>query len=312
MKRKQHVVIGIPCFNEEQNVVVIYRRIKRVLSNIRKYSFSFLFVDNGSTDKTREKITQLARSDKKVHGVFLSRNFGPEASAAALIDHVQGDAIITLPCDLQDPPELIPDFLRKWEQGNNIVVGAYKKTEDDLITAFLRKTFYSFFKKLSNIDIPVNASGSGLLDKKSILAMKSLPEKYRFFRGLRAWIGYKSDFVYYNRVKRMNGSSSYSFLSYFQHAERGLYGFSYLLLDILMYAGFSTVGVTILGIMMYLFYAIVRGIHPDFMTLLIFGVFFFGSVQLFAISIIGKYIQVIVEETKNRPTYLVDSKVHIS
>lgn len=310
MKKLLNVVIGIPCYNEEQNVIATYNRIKKILLKLHGYSFSFLFVDNGSTDNTREKINILTRTDKRVRGVFLSRNFGPEASAAALIDHVRGDAIITLPCDLQDPPELIPNFLKKWKQGNTIVVGAYKKTEDDVLTAFLRKTFYSFFKKLSNIDIPVNASGAGLLDKKAIVAMKALPEKYRFFRGLRAWIGFKSAFVYYNRIRRTKGASSYSFLSYFQHAERGLYGFSYLLLDGMMFAGITSVAIALLSVCLLVLYSIIRGTLPEFNTALIVGIFFFGSIQLLAVGILGKYIQVIVEETKNRPTYIVDAKAN--
>lgn len=311
MKKKQHIVIGIPCFNEEQNVVVVHKRIKKVLVNIHNYTFSFLFIDNGSTDNTKTKILQLARLDPSIHAVFLSRNFGPEASAAALIDYMKGDAIIALPCDLQDPPELIPDFLRKWEKGNNIVVGAYKKTEDDLITAFLRKTFYSFFKTLSNIDIPVNASGAGLLDKKSVLAMRSLPEKYRFFRGLRAWIGFKSDFVYYNRVKRMKGSSSYSFLSYFQHAERGLFGFSYLLLDLMTYLGFALVGVAFAFIFIYILISLIYGNPIKGSITILVSIVFFGGIQMLAISTVGKYIQVIVEEVKNRPTYIIDETIRI-
>lgn len=312
MKKTPHITIGIPCFNEEQNVIPTYHKIIRVISALPKYSFSFLFIDNGSTDQTRKKILELSRSDKHVSAVLLSRNFGPEASAAALIDFTRSDALIALPCDLQDPPELIPLFIDKWRKGNNIVVGVYKKTEDDVLTALLRNTFYNFFKRISNIDIPVNASGAGLLDRKSIHAMKSLPEKYRFFRGLRAWIGFKSTYVYYNRVRRMKGRSSYSIFSYFQHAERGLYGFSYLLLDIMMYLGLIIMLLSFLITILYILFNFLLSNLPSSTSLLFLSIFTFGSIQLFATSILGKYIQVIVEETKNRPTYIIDSKLRLA
>jgi glycosyltransferase involved in cell wall biosynthesis len=183
------------CYNEEENVRITYETVKRVVAPLRKYTFKFLFTDNGGTDKTRAIITALAKKDKKVQGVFLSRNFGIEASFAALVDHAEGDAMIMLFCDLQDPAELIPEFIKKWEQGNNMVVAKYTNTEDDMVTLMLRRAFYFVFRRISSIDVPVNASGVGLIDRKSIDVLKSLPERYRFFRGLRAWIGFKSAFV---------------------------------------------------------------------------------------------------------------------
>jgi len=185
---KKTITIGIPCFNEEKNIIKTYQKILKMVSDNNKYFFKFIIVDNGSTDNTKALIRNLAMTNKNVLGIFLSRDFGPEASVQALIDHASGDAFIGIPADLQDPPKLIPKFIKKWEQGNNIVIGIYTNSVDDFFTFFLRKAFYRLFKKISNIVVPINASGVGLLDKKALNALRMLPEKYRFFRGLRSWI----------------------------------------------------------------------------------------------------------------------------
>ena len=297
-KMIKKISIVIPCFNEEENIRITYKKIEAILKKISHYNFEYIFVDNGSTDKTRETIKKLAKKDKRIKGIFLSRNFGPEASATACYKYATGEAVIGLAADLQDPPELIPQFIKKWEQGYDVAIGIYKKTEDDLFTKFLRKFFYFFFKKISNIDVPVNASGVGLLDKKVVNALNSLPEKYRFFRGLRAWIGFKTAYIYYDRVKRQRGKSSYSFINYFKHAERGIFGFSYLVLDMMFYFGILiTLLSTLFLIVRFSLYSLI---------------IFIGSILLFAISIIGKYIQVIVEETKNRPVYIVEETVNVN
>ena len=241
----------------------------------------------------------------------MSRNFGPEASADALINYASGDAFIALPADLQDPPDLIPKFIAKWEQGYQLVVGIYKKSQDNFLTLILRKNFYNLFKKISSIDIPINAGGTGLLDRKALNALKLLPEKYRFFRGLRAWIGFKTAYITYERRKRAKGKSSYRFIDYFKHAERGLFGFSYLVLDLMVYGGFILVFFSFVFFLAYLFTVLIIGNPIKASIPLMLAIVFFGGIQLLAISIIGKYIQVIVEETKGRPVYIVEEVINI-
>lgn len=311
MPRKKLVSIGIPCFNEELNIIPAYQAYKKITEKIRRYSFEFIFVDNGSNDTTRDKIREIALKDKHVIGIFLSRDFGPESSNAAALDFATGDAFIGLPADLQDPPNLIQKLINKWEQGYDIVVGIYNKSQDDFLTFFLRKNFYKLFKKISNINIPINAVGTGLLGKKALNALRSLPEKFRFFRGLRAWIGFKTAYVYYERKKRIYGKSSYNFFSYLKHAERGLFGFSYLFLDLMAYLGFLLVLLAFIFIIGYLFTVFVFGNPIKASIPLMLAIVFFGGIQLLAISIVGKYIEVIVEETKNRPVYIVDEVINL-
>jgi len=304
------ISICIPCYNEESNVIFAYRSLKKVVNRLRKYDHELLFVDNGSLDKTRNLIEKIAKKDKKVKGILLSNNFGPEASGKAAFDYATGDAVVAIGCDLQDPPELIQKFIKEWEKGSDVVMGVYIKNEDNPIMKIIKNSFYNFFNLISKTQIPPNATGFGLYDKKIITALKTLPEKYRFERGLLSWVGYKKTFINYQRKKRLRGKSSYGFFDYVKHAERGIFGFSYLPLDLMVYSGFLLTLFSFLFIIGYLYWVIVFGNPIKASIPLMLGIFFFGGIQLLAISIIGKYIQVIVEETKARPIYIVEETIN--
>lgn len=309
--KKHKISICVPCYNEESNIDKTYKKIVEITKKLKKYDFEFVFDDNGSTDNTRNLIKKLAIKDKRIVGVFLSRNFGPEASGHACYSYATGDAVIGVAADLQDPPELIPEFIKKWENGSDIVLGIYTKTTDPALITWLRKLFYKIFKSISSIEVPINATGFGLVSRKAINAFLSLPEKFRFSRGLLSWIGFKKDYIYYKRNKRISGTSSYSIFDYFKHAERGLFGFSYLILDLMVYTGFLITILSFIFILGYLFWVFVFGNPIKASIPLMLTIVFFGGVQLLAISVIGKYIQVIVEETKNRPMYIVDETVNV-
>lgn len=304
------ISICIPCYNEEKNINIAYSSLKKVMSKIIKYEYELIFTDNGSTDKTKELINKLAKKDRKVKGIFLSRNFGPEASGRAGLDYSSGDAYIGISCDLQDPPELIISFIKKWEVGYDIVLGVYKNLNENIVMKFFRSAFYNIFNIIANIKIPANAVGFGLIDKKVVNSLKSLPERYRFERGLISWIGFKKTYISYERKKRERGKSSYSFFDYIKAAERGIFGFSYLVLDIMVYSGFLLVILSFLFVLGYLYTVLVIGNPINASIPIMLGIVFFGGVQLLAISIIGKYIQVIVEETKARPIYIVEDTIN--
>jgi len=307
---KKTISFGIPCFNEELNVVPAYRELKRVIAGANKYSFEFIFVDNGSTDNTREEIKKIAVKDKRVIGVFLSRNFGPEASQQAALDHTNGDAFIMYEGDMQDPPDLILKFIKKWEEGYKVVVGVRNKIDDNPFMILVRKAYYKIFKAISNIDVPVNAGSFGLIDRKAADAIKKMSEKYRFFRGLRAWVGFKTAQIPYERKKRIRGESSYTFFGYIKHAERSFFGFSYLPLDMIIYGGVFLVVASFAFIVGYLVWTFFYGNYIGGSVAILLSIIFLGGVQLLAVSIIGKYIQVIVEETKSRPVYVVDEIIN--
>lgn len=310
MANKKKVSIGIICFNEEPNIFLVNKELSKIATKEKRYSFEFIFVDNRSTDNTRDEIRKITKNDKRVTGVFLSRNFGPEASSQASLDHASGDAFILYECDMQDPPEVISDFIREWEKGFNVIVGIRNKIDDTFFMTIIRKTYYRIFRAVSDIDVPVDAGSFALLDKKVMNAIKKMPERYRFYRGLRAWVGFKTSFITYQRRRRQYGKSSYNFLGYIHHAERSFFGFSYLPLDIFVYTGFLLVFLSFVSIIIYLLLKILLAQVINEFVIIIFSVVFFGGIQLFALSIIGKYIQVIVEETKARPVYIVDEVIN--
>lgn len=304
--KKRVISIGVICFNEEPNIEPAYKELTRVTDKNRTYNYEFIFVDNGSTDNTREEIRKISQRDKRVSGVFLSRNFGPEASGQASLDSCVGDAFIMYECDMQDPPDMILDFIKEWEKGFKAVVGVREKIDDSLFMTLIRKTYYRIFRAISNIEVPINAGSFALLDRKVIDAVNKLPEKYRFFRGLRAWVGFRTAYVKYQRRRRQKGQSSYNFFSYIHHAERSFFGFSYLPLDIIVYLGFILVFISFICLIIYLLLFLLFGQTLRDSMLILFSVILFGGIQLLALSIIGKYIQVIVEETKGRPAYIIE------
>ncbi len=153
MKSKKLITFGIPCFNEELNVPRAYAALKKIANKNKKYTYEYVFVDNGSVDDTKKEIQKLSKNNKSVVGVFLSRNFGPEASCQATIDYARGDAMVGYECDMQDPPEVILELIKKWEEGNDVVVGVRTKTEDNILWTVARKSYYRIFRKISNIDI---------------------------------------------------------------------------------------------------------------------------------------------------------------
>lgn len=304
------VSLVIPCFNEEKNVPYAFKRITGITDKLPSYKFEFIFVDNGSSDHTRGEIKKLIKVDRRVAGIFLTRNFGPESSVQAGYEYCRGDAIIGIPCDLQEPPELIPEFIRKWEKGYKNVIGIYTKFEDYPTLTVMRKIFYKVYKSIANIDVPVNTSGYGLMDRQVLDIINSFPEKFKFLRGLNAWTGFKTAYVNYERRKRIFGKSSYRLYDYVKHAERGVFGFSYLILDLMVYFGFILVLVVFLFIIMYFAFLLFTRQPLSNTVVLVSAVVFFGGLELLAISIIGKYIQIIVEETKKRPNYIIEETVN--
>ena len=309
MNRKKVISIGVVCFNEELNVAPAYKELKRVTDQNKKYNYQFIFADNCSTDNTRTEIKNIINKDKRVIGVFLSRNFGPEATAQASLDFATGDAFICYECDMEDPPDLILDLIDKWEEGSKVVIGIRRKKDDNFLMRRIRKLYYKIFKAIANIEVPVDAGHFGILDRQVLDAIRKLPEKYRFYRGLRAWVGFKATYIRYERRKRMRGTSSYNFFSYIHHAERSFFGFSYLPLDIMVYTGFFIVFISFLSGTVYFLSRMILVQPIDQTVFIVFSVILFGGIQLLALSIIGKYIQVIVEETKNRPGYIVEEIV---
>ena len=301
---KKTISVVIPCYNEEQNIKRSYQEVKKVFAK-SKYSLEIIFVDNCSTDKSAKLIKEIAKKDKSATAVLLSRNFGGEYSSLAGMRVASGDATVVLDCDLQDPPELILDFAKEWERGSEVVIGFRNDIDDNLFMKIARKAFYKIMKKISNIEIPLNAGTYSLVDKRVMNVINNLPEKNRFFRGLRAWAGFKTTKVEYKRRRRKFGRTHNTLLDYLRDAERGVFGFSYVPLELITYFGFLLVIASFIFIGMYsLLFVFLGNPIPGFMTIISL-ITLLGGVQILAISVVGKYVLIIFEETKNRPEYVI-------
>lgn len=304
-KNKKLISVVIPCFNEEENIQNTCMVIKEITEKMSKYEFEIIFVDNCSEDKSADLMSRLAQNDDHVIAVLLSRNFGPESSGLAGLSQANGDAIILMAADLQDPPTLIPEFIKKWEEGFDMVLGQIMSTQDNKLLLVLRRVFYKFLRSTSYIDIPLNVSGFGLVDKKVNQAIISMPERSRFYRGLLALAGFKQAFVPFVRPERKFGKTSYNLRRYIQHAEKGLFSFTTVPLDSITFLGVLLVVLSVLAIVVYIVWVFAFGNPITGSVTLLLGIIFFGSVNLLAISIVGKYIGIIFEETKCRPHYIV-------
>jgi glycosyltransferase involved in cell wall biosynthesis len=309
MTQRKLISIVIPCYNEEENINNTYKEVKRVLATLPNYEHEIIFVDNGSMDQSAALMKKLAREDPKVVAVLLSRNFGPEASGLAGLRHAHGEAIIPLPADLQEPPSLIPQFIKKWEEGYDLVLGQTQKTEDNFLIGWFRRFFYKLLKETSYIDIPRGVTGFGLYDARVNREVIQMPERHRFHRGLLAWAGFRRTFIPYDRQARKYGKSSYSFFNYLKSAESGLVAFSNVPLDFITYLGLFFVFLSVISIIIYIAWVLVAGNPIQGSATLFLGIMFFGGIQVLAISVVGKYIAIIFEETKNRPNYIVKEVV---
>ncbi len=303
---KKTISIIVPTYNEEDNISYAYGEIVKTMKKLGKYDYEIVFADNASLDKSREVIKKICRNDKKATALFMSRNFTSEYSSQAAMKHAIGDALTIVDCDLQDPPDIILRFVNEWEKGAQVVIGVRKKINDTPVMTIIRKSFYLVFKRLSNIDMPLEAGSFCLLDRKVLDVINDLPERNRFFRGLRAWVGFRVAKVEYERAARKYGRSKNTFFDYIRDSQRGLLGFTFIPLDVMTTLGFFLTLLSFIFLLLYLFTVLLIGNPIRAQIPILLSIVFFGGAQMLAISILGKYIQIIFEEVKQRPTYIIE------
>lgn len=300
------ISIIIPCFNEEENILPMHKRLTAILRKTL-YDYEIIFINNGSTDNSADIFQRVAKQDNKVTILFLSRNFYKSQGAyTAGIDYARGEAAILIDGDLQDPPEKIPDLIKKWEEGYTIVYGVRVKRKESVLRKIGYKIFYRVFKALSYINIPVDAGDFSLIDKKIIEIFKKMPERNRYIRGLRAWVGFKSTGIPYTREERYRGFSTNSFIDNIKWALFAIFSFSYAPLGIISWLAIVTVILATLAIIVYTALYFIYPLSPrGFQTLLLITLFL-GSIQLICFSIIAQYLGIIFEEIKGRPKYIIE------
>jgi len=299
------ISIVAACYNESKNILEMYNRVTQTMAKSPKYTYELLFVDNASTDNSREIFEKLVERDDHVKVICIARNTGSsQPSFWAGIHNATGDGIVPIDGDLQDPPEIITDFIKKWEEGYDVIYGIRTKRKGSILRRIGYACFYRVFKWLSYLDIPLDAGDFSLIDRKVINVIKQLPEKDLYLRGLRSWAGFKQIGVPYTREDRSAGRSSNSFFANFYWAKKAIINFSYKPLEYISRLAALAVIATFFAAIFYLYLHFTHGAPRGFSTLLMV-MFIFGTIQLLALSIIGEYLIRIFQEVKARPPYVI-------
>ena len=305
------ISIVTPCFNEEFNVEPLYEKVKIEIEKLSNYTYEHIFIDNYSTDNTLLKLKSIASVDKNVNIIVNARNFGHIKSPYYGMLQADGDVVISLVSDLQDPPELIPDFIKKWEEGYKIVVGVKEKSEENIIMFSIRKLFYKTIDRISDTSQIQNFTGFGLYDRQFMDVLKKIDEPYPYFRGLVSEMGFSIYQIPYLQPKRIKGDTKNNFFALYDMAMLGFTSHSKVPLRMSSFIGFIVAFFSILIAITYLIYKILFwdnfqvGIAP-----LVIGFFFFGGVQLFFLGIIGEYISAILIQVKNRPLVIEKERIN--
>jgi dolichol-phosphate mannosyltransferase len=297
----------IACYRDEPAVPVMYERLVKTFAEIGS-EYEIIFVNDGSPDNAAEVLADLAGRDPNVVVINHARAFGSQSAFTSGMRISTGDAVVLLDGDLQDPPELIAQFVEHWQAGYDVVYGDRVKREATWFMGFAYRRFYRIFKKLAYIDVPLDAGDFSLLDRRVVDAINALPETHRFMRGLRAWVGFRQLGVPYVRPERMFGVTTNSVRKNIGWARRAIISFSYVPLDLISVLALVVVVLSALALLVEVVLRLADpSIAPKGFTTVIVVVLFIGGIQLLCLAIIGSYISHMYEEIKRRPPFIVDS-----
>lgn len=312
VEMKKSIGIVIPAYNEEECVEELTNRLVKVFSIEIDYDFEVYFIENGSRDSTWEKLKIISKQDTRFKIIRLSRNFGMDGGLTAGLDVLETDACVFMTADLQDPPETISEFIRLWENGYENIFGIIGKREGTgLIRKINSQIFYWFASKLSSGSIPRNVSDFRLLDRKVYESLRKLGERNRFFRGMTAWVGYKSVGIVIQRPPRFAGESKAFTWSVIDFAFKGIFAYSYKPLRLITITGFALFILSIISLIGLTSFWIIRGVpFPGFGSLFALMILVWGGITLM-IGIVSEYVGLIYEEVKARPNYLITEKINI-
>lgn len=304
------ISIVIPAHNEEGNVALVYQKIKKVFDGLERYRFEIIFVNDGSRDNTQQKLEELSEQFEEVKFIEFSRNFGHQPAVKAGMDNASGNAVISMDGDLQHPPELIPEMIKKWEEGYDIVFTIRKYPKE--ISLFKRKTSDFFYKMLSGLsDVDLTKGGGSdfrLMDAGAVEVMRNLNEDDLFLRGLTSWMGFKQIGISFTANERLSGKSSYNLKKMVTFAFTGITAFSVKPLYIAAYLGFLFSGLSVIGYAAYVIHSFITKTEISGWASLIMTIVFFGGLQLIILGIIGMYLGKIFKQVKQRPNYIIKSK----
>ena len=305
------ISIVTPCYNEEANVNNLYQQVKDVLAELPGYQYEHIFIDNASRDKTVQILKDIALHDKKIKIIVNTRNFGHIRSPYYGLLQARGDAVICLASDLQDPPALIKDFIHKWEEGYKIVLGVKTKSRESSIMFLIRKLYYDLINRLSDVELIKNATGFGLYDRQVIDILKEINDPYPYARGLISELGFDIAKIEYTQQARKRGITKNNFYTLYDLAMLGITNHSKIPLRLAAMLGFILSGISLLIAFGYFIAKLLfwntfsMGIAP-----IVIGLFFFSSVQLFFIGIIGEYIGSIHTQVLKRPLVVEKERIN--
>jgi len=309
MKRMQYSII-IPVFNEEKNIDVLYERLTKVLKPL-KQEYELIFINDGSTDSTLIKLNNKHLKDNVLKIINFSRNFGHQMAVSAGLKYAKGTTVAIIDADLQDPPEILPQFFKKAEEGYDVVFAIRKKRKESTMMKLAYATYYRFLKSIADIDIPLDSGDFCVMRRRVVDAINLLPERNRFIRGIRTWVGYKQVGFEYERDARLAGESKYNFKRLLKLAFDGIFSFSYVPFKFMFYLGLLALIFSILGgiwVIYMKFFTTNYNQVPGFATTIMLLIFL-GGLQLFCMGVMGEYIKRIYDEIKQRPPYIVESTI---
>lgn len=302
--------IVVPCYNEEVVIKECVKRLKDVADRIQDMYVEFIFVDDGSNDATFDLIRQCALDDDRIKLIRFARNFGHQIASTAGIDAAEGDAVVLIDADLQDPPEVIHDMLEQWRNGFDVVYGTRRVREGEtafkLLTA---KLFYRFLSYLSDTSIPLNTGDFRLMGRNVIKVLQAMPERDRFLRGMVSWVGFRQISVSYDRSKRFAGESKYPLSKMLRFAMDGFLSFSTKPLKLSIGLGGFATGLALTGMLYVFFVRLFTDNWVEGWAGLMVALLFFGGVQLISIGVLGEYVGRIYGEIKRRPLYVVSDYI---
>jgi glycosyltransferase involved in cell wall biosynthesis len=296
------ISVVTPCYNEEGNVREMHEAIRKIFASLPQYRYEHLFIDNASKDSTPRVLRELAADDPHVKVIFNARNFGQVRSGYYALLQTSGDAVIALACDFQDPPELIPEFLRRWESGSKVVLGVKEASEESGLLWALRGRYYRLLARIADIQVVKQSTGFGCFDRTVIEGLRRIDDPYPYFRGLLAEIGHEPSLVPFRQPARKKGISSQNFYALYDLAFLGIVNHSKVPLRLATMTGFALAALSLLVAFAYLVYKLLFwnqftvGIAP-----ILIGFFFLTSVQLFFIGIVGEYIGSIYTQVRHHP-----------
>jgi dolichol-phosphate mannosyltransferase len=294
-----------PIFNEKENLPELFRRVKEVMDKTHK-PWEFVLVDDGSTDGSIEIIRDLAKKNKQIRPVIFARNFGHQVAVTAGLDYSRGDAVVIIDADLQDPPELILEMAKKWQEGYEVVFAVRTEREgESFFKLWTASIFYRLITRITDVKIPLDTGDFRLMDRKVVDVMNKMRERHRFLRGMSAWVGFKQIGVEYKRVARTAGETKYPFRKMFRLAVNAVTSFSYFPLQVATFFGFISASVAIVAIPVVALLRLAGTHFFEGQTTTLIAVLFLGGVQLISLGILGEYIGRLYDEAKGRPLYIV-------